>query len=66
MGLEPFLLVRQAEMRLWDDMEQNAIMDCIECGCCLYSCPSNRPLLDYVRMGKATVGGIIRTRATQK
>jgi len=66
MGLEPFLLVRQAEMRLWDDMEQNAIMDCIECGCCLYSCPSNRPLLDYVRMGKATVGGIIRTRTTQK
>ena len=66
MGLEPFLLVRQAEMRLWDDMEQNAIMDCIECGCCLYSCPSNRPLLDYVRMGKAIVGGIIRTRATQK
>ena len=66
MGLEPFLLVRQAEMRLWDDMEQNAIMDCIECGCCLYSCPRNRPLLGYVRMGKATVGGIIRTRSTQK
>ncbi|HKL96328.1 MAG TPA: electron transport complex subunit RsxC [Paludibacteraceae bacterium] len=66
MGLEPFLLVRQAEMRLWEDMEKNAIMDCIECGCCLYSCPSNRPLLDYVRMGKAKVGGILRERATKK
>lgn len=66
MGLEPFLLAKQAELSLWSDMEKNAIMDCIECGCCLYSCPSYRPLLDYVRMGKATVGGIIRNRAAKK
>lgn len=66
MGLEPYLLVQEAERELWDRMEKDNIMDCIECGCCLYSCPSHRPLLDYVRMGKATVGGIIRNRATQK
>lgn len=63
MGLEPYLLVRQAERKMWDEMQENHIMDCIECGCCLYSCPSNRPLLDYVRLGKQTVGGILRAKA---
>ena len=66
MGLEPYLLAKQAERGMWDDMEKNAVMDCIECGCCLYTCPSYRPLLDYVRMGKAKVGGIIRARAAAK
>lgn len=62
MGLEPYLLAKLAGLQRWDDMEQHYIMDCIECGCCMFTCPSNRPLLDYVRMGKATVGGIICAR----
>ena len=66
MGLEPYLLMVQAEKEMWDSMEKENVMDCIECGCCLYSCPSHRPLLDYIRLGKGTVGGIIRNRATQK
>ncbi|MGN0187633.1 MAG: electron transport complex subunit RsxC [Paludibacteraceae bacterium] len=66
MGLEPYLLIRLAEQKRWDEMEQNKIMDCIECGCCLYSCPSYQPLLDYVRLGKTTVGGIIRARNAKK
>lgn len=63
MGLEPYLLSKLAEFERWDEMEKHDIMDCIDCGCCQFTCPSNRPLLDYVRMGKATVGGIIRARA---
>lgn len=66
MGLEPYLLARQAELQQWDGMEAHNIMDCIECGCCTFTCPSHRPLLDYVRMGKATVGGILRARAAKK
>ena len=62
MGLEPYLLARQAELQQWDGMEAHNIMDCIECGCCTFTCPSHRPLLDFVRLGKATVGGIIRAR----
>ncbi len=65
LGLEPYLLSKQAEKGMWSEMEQHNVMDCIECGCCLYSCPSNRPLLDYVRLGKNKVGGIIRARAAQ-
>ncbi len=66
MGLEPYLLAKQAEKQMWDDMEKHSVMDCIECGCCMFTCPSHRPLLDYIRMGKATVGGIIRARAAKK
>jgi len=66
MGLEPYLLSKQAEMQMWDEMEKHDVMDCIDCGCCLFTCPSHRPLLDYIRMGKATVGGIIRARAQKK
>ncbi len=62
MGLEPYLLMSQSERNMWPEMEENRTMDCIECGSCSYTCPSNRPLLDYIRFGKTTVGAIIRTR----
>ena len=62
MGLEPWLLSKQAWHSMWDEMEDHNIMDCIECGCCQFTCPSHLPLLDYVRMGKAKVGGLIRAR----
>ncbi|MBP6230645.1 MAG: electron transport complex subunit RsxC [Paludibacteraceae bacterium] len=63
MGLEPYLLMSQAEKGMWTEMEETYITDCIECGCCLFSCPSNRPLLDYLRMGKSKVMEQIRARA---
>ena len=63
MGLEPYLLMSQAEKGMWTEMEETYITDCIECGCCLFSCPSNRPLLDYLRMGKSNVMEQIRARA---
>ena len=66
MGLEPYLLSKQAQLQMWDEMEKHNVMDCIDCGCCLFTCPSHQPLLDYIRMGKATVGGIIRARQPKK
>jgi len=66
MGLEPFLLMNQSERNMWPEMESNRTMDCIECGSCSYTCPSNRPLLDYIRYGKTTVGAIIRSRVSPK
>ena len=63
MGLEPYLLQRLASKQMWEEMEQERIPDCIECGCCQYTCPAGIALLDYVRLGKQTVMGIIRARA---
>ena len=66
MGLEPYLLAALAENSEFEEMEPERIMDCIECGSCQFTCPTNRPLLDYCRLGKATVGGIIRSRQAKK
>ena len=62
MGLEPYLLMIEAEKELWDRAENDNIMDCIECGSCSFTCPAHRPLLDYIRLGKGKVGQIIRNR----
>lgn len=62
MGLEPYLLQQLVEHEMWAEAESNRIMDCIECGSCQFICPSGRPLLDFIRLGKSTVGKIIRTR----
>jgi electron transport complex protein RnfC len=62
MGLEPYLLMTLSVNEVFERSEKERIMDCIECGSCSYTCPSNRPLLDYIRFGKAKVGAIIRAR----
>lgn len=66
MGLEPYLLSALAEHSEFEEMEPERIMDCIECGSCQFTCPTNRPLLDFCRLGKATVGGMIRARQAKK
>ena len=63
MGLEPWLLQRLARHGMTEELEANAVQDCIECGCCLYSCPAYIPLLDIIRPAKGQVLGIIRARA---
>ena len=66
MGLEPYLLQRLNELEMWDELEKHDVMDCIDCGCCVYTCPAHRRLLDGIRPAKAKVGGILRERAAQK
>jgi Na+-translocating ferredoxin:NAD+ oxidoreductase subunit C len=62
MGLEPYLLRAASEHKKWDIVENEGAQDCMECGSCSYICPSGIPLLDYIRLGKATVSKIIRSR----
>ena len=62
MGLEPFLLSKLAEAHNWDRAEKEDVVSCIECGSCSFTCPSHRPLLDEIRLGKSTVLGIIHAR----
>lgn len=66
MGLEPFLLATASAMHKWDKVEAEGIVSCIECGSCQFTCPSHRPILDNVRLGKSTVMGIIRARNAKK
>ncbi|MCH5330633.1 MAG: electron transport complex subunit RsxC [Alistipes sp.] len=66
MGLEPYLLSKVSKKKNWEAAEAGHVTDCIECGSCQYTCPAGIPLLDYVRLGKQTVMGIIRARAAKK
>ena len=62
MGLEPYLLMTLTQRRMYDKVEEEKSLYCIECGSCSYTCPSDRPLLDYIRLGKSNVSQIIRSR----
>lgn len=62
MGLEPYLLNKLGQQMIFDRMEQEHVLDCMECGSCSFGCPANLPLLDYIRLGKAEVSKIIRSR----
>lgn len=62
MGLEPYLLNKLARLGRNDDLEQEKVYDCIECGSCMFTCPANIALLDYIRMAKADVLKIMRSR----
>ena len=63
MGLEPYLLAKGSELKKWELLENEMVTSCIECGSCQFTCPAHRPLLDYIRLGKQTVMGIIKSRA---
>ena len=63
MALEPYLLAKLARLKKWDLAEEHNNVDCIECGCCSYTCPANLPLLDYIRLGKQAVMTAMRARA---
>jgi len=62
MGLEPYLLMSMAEKKMYERLEREKILDCMECGSCSFICPSGRPLLDYIRLGKAKTTQLIRAR----
>ncbi|MFI3318722.1 MAG: electron transport complex subunit RsxC [Rikenellaceae bacterium] len=66
MALEPYLISKLVQKSDWERIEAENVTDCIECGSCQFSCPAALPLLDYIRLGKQKVMGIIRARAAVK
>lgn len=52
MSLEPYLLQTYGEFALPDEARDAGVLNCMECGCCSYVCPSNRPIVDYIRLSK--------------
>ena len=62
MGLAPHLLARAAMRGDTDVLSKEGLLSCMECGCCAYSCPARRPLVQSMRVGK----GLLREKMTQK
>ncbi len=53
MGLIPTYLGSYAHNEKWDLLQRLHIEDCIECGCCTYTCPTKNPLVQLIKTGKA-------------
>ena len=53
MGLEPYLLARLSELGRKEEVKARHVADCMECGCCSYSCMAHRPLVEWIKVGKA-------------
>lgn len=53
--LNPQLLGRLAVKERYDEMERHHLADCMLCGCCGYTCPSNIPLPQLFALAKAAL-----------
>lgn len=52
MSLMPTLIERYARVKDAEKLNSIGINVCMECGSCAYSCPSGRPLVQYMRLAK--------------
>lgn len=55
MGLMPTEIYKFVNNKNYRKAEEYGVLDCIECGCCAYSCPSRIPLVHYLKFGKSEV-----------
>jgi Na+-translocating ferredoxin:NAD+ oxidoreductase subunit C len=53
MGLLPNEIGVYVEAGREGDTSQFGVFDCFECGCCAYTCPAKRPLVQFIRLAKA-------------
>jgi electron transport complex protein RnfC len=52
MGLAPLEFERAYRMKKPELLEKYKVNLCMECGCCSYSCPAKRMLVQYVKLSK--------------
>ncbi|MBI5810783.1 MAG: RnfABCDGE type electron transport complex subunit C, partial [Deltaproteobacteria bacterium] len=60
MSLMPYKLGDYGRAMMTSEFKEWAGLACIECGCCSYVCPSKRPLLQWIRIGKLKVRQVSR------
>ncbi|SDL95497.1 electron transport complex subunit RsxC [Halarsenatibacter silvermanii] len=51
--LMPLNLSKYARKEKVEKLDEYKVSNCIECGSCSYICPAQRPLVHYIRLGKA-------------
>jgi len=55
MDLMPMYIDAYALRGDYKNAEKYGAMNCIECGCCAYSCPAKRPIVQSVRLAKRMI-----------
>jgi electron transport complex protein RnfC len=64
LGLEPDLVSIRVEAGRPLDTEPHGPLDCYECGCCSYVCPSGRPLVQFMQVAKGALRRAAETKAS--
>ncbi|MDR4508831.1 MAG: electron transport complex subunit RsxC [Candidatus Brocadiaceae bacterium] len=54
-GLNPSELSVLSEAKNFDLMLESNVLECKECGCCSYICPSKRPIVHLIKFAKAEI-----------
>lgn len=54
-NLMPTFLGKFSQEGMWSEAEDYHALDCIECGCCSYVCPSHIPLTQLIRLAKNNI-----------
>ena len=62
MGLQPLYMYRYSNCENVKELQRLNLLDCMECGCCAFTCPGKLPLVETFRKGK----GIVRAAMTAK
>ena len=55
MHLQPLYMYRYTNCENVKELNRLGVLDCIECGCCSFTCPGKLPLVETFRKGKALV-----------
>ena len=55
MRLQPLELANASNRGDIDALKLYNVMNCMECGCCSFTCPAKRHLVQSIRMGKALI-----------
>ncbi|MGN0172777.1 MAG: electron transport complex subunit RsxC [Acutalibacteraceae bacterium] len=55
MKLTPPAIAAAYQLKDADLLQKRGVMSCMECGCCSYSCPAHRPIVQVMRLSKDMV-----------
>ncbi len=66
MHLMPLYIARYSEIRDYAQCESFNALSCVECGSCAYTCPAKVPIVQLIRLAKATINEEKRAKAARE
>lgn len=66
MNITPCHIATACEFGKFEEAEFYGLMDCIECGCCVYVCPTRRHLVHLIKYGKSILAKRKRNEEARK
>ncbi len=65
-GINPYAIANAFKVGDMEQCEKLGIRLCMECGCCSFSCPANRPLVQTNRLVKAALAKAAQDKKEEK